>query len=1196
MVDGTQTGIRRAGQPPRRNPIEGDVEQMSPSRPAVAVPAVLALVLGALWVPTTANAADTTPAAGGASNASLTDTSETQQRWLSVPASRVVLNPFTSGASTELRGSSGTDLPLSTGFYAWDNAVSTSDVLTTYLQDPQGADGDSEPVADKELKHWGFDGSASVWQTLGSATAMIGADGMTVQVKDGQNWSAAYSEAITLNPADNPKLEIVVPSASAKWAIKLNTGDGNGDDAKVAAVPDTTTTGSQTQVFDLGAAMEANDISAGTPFRIKLWASNGGSGPAPSVTVSSMTIRSSSGAMESWAEEFDSTDAWSAENADVSLTASAGVATLALSAGATKDYRYVQTVQPVAVNLDTTPYLSLRVPTVSEGGKWSLKVTDGSGDKVVQGDTAATGDLLLDLRKATGWSGTKNLTLKLFQIGKGTSTTVERMSIHSAPATTVLSQADSVDYAWTPADLSMTGHYGTGTVSTREYFDAEDVNAFVRTIDPSGLSQGAHPVVGGSFEGSGTTYDVPSHTITIVGEHATRTIALPAGATPTFYASQAAALRDVGGSASPSSTSGFWTAPLPGDTASAVAVGWALNAKASSELSPAGADGAADSRAGAEGARGRSTSSLDHWTSFWDGYVARVPVVEDFSIQRVPDGGVTSQQMEAFYYKAFVNLEMNVLPATPETGNAYLQVGTGKPSLWMHGTPGTRNVASWDSLLGMQQLVYTDPEASWDSFIGMMASVYMEGAEPTDTNGVGTDAAPVKGALKGESLPSRKAQTAWILYSVTGDREKLESIYDRLQAHLIWSSHNMRWIYGSNNYTDERDSEFVASLIYDLKFGVRIAELLGHEGDAATFTALITDLTRDYEEWFFPTTSNGEGTYFPTVQKVFLDTTRTKSPWSDPTEGPDYKDQNGRWVKAGWSFYTTTALIADQFGDQYKTKVMQRFMRDYDDSEQLAGLGHFAVKAPDMQLITYGLLDEDGPIAHGNDSFEADAGQYSREDLLDMATVIVNSFNRDMVKSGWFAEVYASTGDHKAGGTPKVSGVRPSLFGISNFLDNMWIANGYRVDEGTPTVVRLEGASGGITGLRHLGKSLDINLEGTTMELSGEAVGKGGLAASVDLARTGVSVVVPAWTDEGGETPGGGDTPGGGTDEGGSDGGATPGGTSDGSQAASSSTVERPGTKGLANTGVSTGLLVLLGLLALGGSGMVVTSHRKQRS
>lgn len=1050
-------------------------------RPLIAATAWAgALALALVAAPGAAVAAPAPAAASTAvpTSGDLHETGSDQQRWLSVPESRVVLNPYTTTGS-ELDGSAGNDLPLKTGFYAWDKAISVDDVLTTYV-----SPGESGPTVG-----WHADFSQTGQWT--SSVGSIATDGTaaTFTVSSG-NWGEMHSEPITLDPSEYSVVKITVPSVSNKWALKVLPGTASsGSDLALPVAADTSATGELT--FSLAATFADAGLTGPQTFRLRLFATNGSDSgrPSPSVTVSSLQIvRPDAGAFPdagqliAWSSDNPSSPPWTANRNTVALTN--GV--LALAGTSPDSYDFVKS-PTISADLTKTPYLSVK--TTATNGKWALKVTDGGADKTVQADTDGTGTVSFDLAAATGWSGQKSFAVKLFQIGKNTSTTFERLSVHSAPGVSGLTTASGVDYAWTPADLTMTGHYDAGTVTTHEFFDSERVDAFVRTIDAQ--LQARTVIAAGAFEGSGTSYDAATHTITIRGTDATRSIALPETATPVFYSSLLGLQSASGASAAPSGTTGYWAVELPGDAVSTIGVAWAVNAGSGFE-----ADAPATSRADATAARSRQEASLAHWQQFWDGYMARVPAVEDFSIQRVADGGVTAQQMEHFYYKAWVGLQMNVLPKTPETGNQYTQVGTGKPSLWMHGTPGTRNVASWDSLLGMQQLVYTDPENSWQSFIGMMSSVSMTGAAPTDTNGVGTDSAPVIGALKGESLPSRKAQTAWILYSVTGDRGRLESIADSLYANLVWSSHNMRWIYGSNNYTDERDSEFVASLIYDLKFGVRVADLLGDTDKAQQFASMITSLTHDYEQWFFPQTTAPNGQSYETVQKVYLDHLQSGSgcPWSDASQA-DYYNEAGQCVKAGWSFYTTTALVADQLGEGYKSKVMQRFLRDYDPAQQLAGLGSLAVKAPDMQLITYGLLDEQGWTGH------------SRDDLRDAATVIVNSMNRDIVLSGWFAEVYQASGDHSAGGKPIASGVRPSLFGISNYIDGVWIANGYRFDEGTPTFVRLPGATGGVTGLTYLGKPLDVDIDGTGIVLTGDAANQPGVCDQIN-APEGESITI----------------------------------------------------------------------------------------
>ncbi|MEA5053827.1 MAG: hypothetical protein VB093_10345, partial [Propionicimonas sp.] len=103
------------------------------------------------------------------------------------------------------------------------------------------------------------------------------------------------------------------------------------------------------------------------------------------------------------------------------------------------------------------------------------------------------------------------------------------------------------------------------------------------------------------------------------------------------------------------------------------------------------------------------------------------------------------------YYRAFAGLYANVLPPQPETGFGFPTIATGKGSMWNFGAPGARSAAAWETFLASQFLAYADSDLAWSCFNGMMSLV--------------DDA----GSLAGESLPSRKAQTAWVLYSLTGD-------------------------------------------------------------------------------------------------------------------------------------------------------------------------------------------------------------------------------------------------------------------------------------------------------------------------------------------------------------------------------------------------------------------------------------------
>ncbi|TQL57527.1 hypothetical protein FB461_2268, partial [Rarobacter faecitabidus] len=1025
----------------------------------------------AAFVPAAFSAPSAADTAQAMTTATLADSSAAQQRWLSVAESRTVLNPYyfsdAADGTSELSYTGGNNLPLATAFYAHDKALHVKETLTTY------ASGEAPP---QDLINEGFDAQPSGW-ILGNAAANYAGGKVTVS-NSGAQWGYLATPELALNPAVHSKLRIKIdatsPATVGKWGIKINPV-GSGDDLSPALQPDTTSTGEFT--YDLGKYFAEQGKTGIQNVRIRIWATTYETGQSTvSYTLDSFRLYRGAtpedGQLVVGANEFDSSSGWttSDQNPPLALSTSGSKGTFSLPANSPRDYDFLLS-GGTSLNLDRTPMLTVKVDSRT-GGQWALKVSDqssGASDKTIQADTEATGTFSYNLKDLTGWTGTKTVYLKIFQVGKGTSTTFDRYAYHSGGTSAAVATATSVDYTWDPAADYSTGHYGSGDIKVSDYFSAGHLDGTVRKIE---TSVAGNAIVAGVIERTGSSYDATTNVITIPGTWATRAIALPAGATVQFYASKQAFVAGSNPSASAPTGTGFWAATLPAGTSPTyVGIGWAVNTGKSDDheladlpvwTNPYPGGAAAEAAKFATDSRDEGSAGIDHWAAHWDDYMGRVPEVQDYSIQRVATGGITAAQMEAFYYRAFLNLEMNVLPATPETGNDYLQVGTGKPSLWMSGTPGTRNVASWDSLLGMQQLAYTNPNASWDSFIGMMNAVQMSGPAPTDANGVAA-----KGALKGESLPSRKAQTAWILYSVTGDLTKLESVYDQLQANLIWSSHNMRWIYGSNNYTDERDSEFVASLIYDLKFGARIAELLGHSGDVTTFNNLISTLTDDYEDWFFPT-PGGTAPTFQTVQKVFLDSSRTSSPWSDPTEGSDYRDHKNRWVKNGWSFYTTTALVAHDLEPEFKAKVMNRFMKDYKANSQLAGLGDFAVKAPDIQLITYGLLDAAAWGSGSNAGYSWPA--VTRADLIDAATVLVNAFNRDMVKSGFFAEVYEQTDPGTDVSAPiKSRGVRPSLFGVSHYIDNVWIANGYRVDEGDPTFVRLSGATGGLKGLTYMG-------------------------------------------------------------------------------------------------------------------------------
>lgn len=977
----------------------------------------------------------------------LADDSAAQQRWLSVPDSRIVLNPFEFGQSgSELEQTTSPSLPLHVGYYVNDKALHAKNLLQTYAtsgERPQGA-------AFRSALSESFD-DASGWTSKDVAASA--AEGTTaLRLVDGKQWGHIERRVTVQDVADTRFLTVDVASLSpgTTWNVKIN--EAGTDDDLAELQPDSSATGSVT--FDLA---QAYGWQPGPKtFTVKLFAVNKSGVNGGTATFRSLSL--DNGANFPWegpaagtVDDLSDASIWStATHAGngATLTSDGAQGTVRIA-----DTGYGAVERQVTVDLDATPLVSVRVAETS--GKWALKLSTGSGDDLtVQPDTSTTGVLTFDLAGVTGWSGQQTFKVKLFHVGTNGYTTFDDLAFHDGDVW--LRSADEISNTWWPEALESRGTYPDGSIEAVDVF--HDADSFSRTVEAT--TDGV--ALAGTYQGT-VTWEAASRLLTVKEQYHTSTYALPEGADVRFGAS-VAELSTSAGSGTPLAGQGAWLASLPtGSAPASVGVGLAVNDASVT------ADPVAASRERAEAAVADPVADREAWRGFWDEYLAKVPVVQDFSVQRVPDGGVTAEEMRRFWFKAWVNLEMNVLPATPETGNMHAQLGTGKPSLWMNGTPGTKNVASWDSLLGMQQLVYTDPENAWASFEGMMALVEdgPGATEPSD------EAYGTRGELGGESLPSRKAQTAWILYSVTGDRDRLEGTYDKLALHLNWERYNMRWVLGANNHFDERDSEFVTSLAYDLKFAIKIADELGKTQDVELYRSIISDISAKYSEWFFPTAADQDGKVWDTVQKVYLDASRTAVPFGDDTEGQPFRNESGQWVRPGWSFYTSTAFVMDELAEESMVKTMDRFLDDYDENAQLAGLGDFAVKAPDLQLIAYGLLDMD-PIEGSSEA-----------ELRDRAAVLVNAITRDMVRSGWFAEVYYAKGD--PGDDVGARGVRPSLFGISNYIDFVLMANGVRTDEGDPTFVRLAGATGGVSGLTYQGERLDVDLAGDQVRFSGLA-------------------------------------------------------------------------------------------------------------
>ena len=389
----------------------------------------------------------------------------------------------------------------------------------------------------------------------------------------------------------------------------------------------------------------------------------------------------------------------------------------------------------------------------------------------------------------------------------------------------------------------------------------------------------------------------------------------------------------------------------------------------------------------------------------WDRLLARVPEPRNTDLLRQVDAkGATAEGIRQAYYKAWVFTIQNVLPPDKKR-YPYPQLAAGKPSLWDEGEARAPFSAAWESFLGIQFYALVDPQVSWQAFKGLMSLVDAEGM------------------LGGESLPSRKAQTAMILYQLTHDKAALAETYPALCRYLTWRMKITHWIYGDMKPDQNRkDAEFVFSAIIDMEHVAAIAEVLDKPEEAAQWRAKRAAFFNQAKTWFWQTPTT------PPIQNW----NRTCRP----------NDQNNTvWVTTG--LYMDGLLTGD-----YLASTVARFDGDYDPNANFAGF--FMPKYPDMSYSVYGLLK------HG---------------LTGRARGTMEAAVRDIVRAGApFAEQYV-------GDDFRADGVRPSLFGSSMILDFTVLMNGYKYDRGVPTaVITAAHQAGGVSGLLLRGRRYDLEL------------------------------------------------------------------------------------------------------------------------
>lgn len=374
-----------------------------------------------------------------------------------------------------------------------------------------------------------------------------------------------------------------------------------------------------------------------------------------------------------------------------------------------------------------------------------------------------------------------------------------------------------------------------------------------------------------------------------------------------------------------------------------------------------------------------------------EAFLRKVPVPSVWGLDPQLAAGVTPEQHRQAYYMAWAFLHQSLVNALTENPkHPFPQMSLGKASLWADGEMRAPATCAWESLMGIQWLSLVDSATAWDVYMGIMSLV------------------DEKGLLGGESLPSRKAETAWWIYQQAPDRKRLAEVYPAIKRYLIWREANPRWIWGNNKAADERDLEFVVSWLYDLGFAAQIAKELGLPDDAAMWKSKEAPAIVQMREWFFNDPERLHQLYF--IERKAHSTPERSS------ERP---------------IMTLTALWLRSLPDDMSTRLIALLKQQV--RPELANAGFNYTKYPDNQFVALGMLDR------------------GRSE----ARPFIEAILRDSIRVGEFTECLVSGKDN----LPVLDGVKPSLFTALNIIDFTWLLNQVRCDSGRPQTFNIPSIS-----------------------------------------------------------------------------------------------------------------------------------------
>ena len=278
------------------------------------------------------------------------------------------------------------------------------------------------------------------------------------------------------------------------------------------------------------------------------------------------------------------------------------------------------------------------------------------------------------------------------------------------------------------------------------------------------------------------------------------------------------------------------------------------------------------------------------------------------------------------------------------------------------------------------------PQTAWEAYQGYLSTVETDGS------------------ISGESLPTRIAQTAWILYQNSSNSTYLTNAYSDIKDHLLWCQDNLRWFYSGHNIEEERDLEFVASYMADVEFAIKIADELNITSDLTLWSNEKAAVEAELDDWFFKDSDVIYGLYY------------------EYTEIPEV------WAIGNDNFKASGIVIGDDLTSTQMTQMKNWYMSIHRPDYPLNNMAYH--KFPDASLIIDGLIENSG---------HEQAEEYAKACL------------RDTIRAKEMGEAIIATGSGYSTGDVKIESVVPSLFTAVEAIHMTWMLNGLRYDHDTQT-------------------------------------------------------------------------------------------------------------------------------------------------